>query len=174
MRALCWGTLLIVAACAGPAPSRAPHAETIRRFTSTVEASDLKLARVLLVQARPELEPRQWEMLNEKLSAAERAWALYEAARPGARQREKASSPFMSLGAAAEQGASHLGDRALGVGTGSSGPSSPNPQARQTRCEYRCGMYRVELYIFSKRAEDCDERRNLDRAEDEANEKALR
>lgn len=78
----------------------------VRRFSSTVEASDLRLARTLLQKARPELEQRQWDLLNEKLLAVEQAWERYEAARPAeSDQREKASSPSLALagmGAAAE------------------------------------------------------------------------
>lgn len=78
----------------------------VRRFSSTVEASDLRLARTLLQKARPELEQRQWDLLNEKLLAVEQAWERYEAARPAkSDQREKASSPSLALagmGTAAE------------------------------------------------------------------------
>lgn len=44
-----------------------------------IRKEDLVQARALLVKARADLEPRQWESLDGKLTEAERAWARYEA-----------------------------------------------------------------------------------------------
>jgi hypothetical protein len=73
--------------------------------------TDLEQARVLLERARPELEPRQWELLNEKLLAAERARALYESLRPkgDATSGRESDSPALGLvgaGSSAVEGAS--------------------------------------------------------------------
>ena len=61
------------------------------------------------MKARPELEPRQWKLLDEKLAAAEQARERYEAARPAKNdQREQPSSPALGLAGmrAATEGAS--------------------------------------------------------------------
>lgn len=42
--------------------------------------AELSQARALLSQARNELQPRQWEMLDNKLASAERAWERFDAA----------------------------------------------------------------------------------------------
>jgi hypothetical protein len=60
--------------------------------------TDLQRARVLLEKARPELEPRQWELLSGKLLAAERARELYESLRPKrAPAGREAESPALGL-----------------------------------------------------------------------------
>jgi hypothetical protein len=88
--------LVVVSGCAtAPSPRRAA-VPALR----VVEAGkvDLQQARVLLEKARPELEPRQWELLNGKLLAAEQARELYESLRPkGAPTGHESGSPALGL-----------------------------------------------------------------------------
>ena len=60
-------------------------------------ASKRAAARVLLEKARPELEPRQWALLDEKLLAVERAWERYESLRPKAAPSRESESPALGL-----------------------------------------------------------------------------
>jgi len=251
--------LLLVAACA-TAPK--PKARSARPFVAAsalesveVGKADLDLARTLLEKARPELKREQWELLDGKLRAAERAREHYESLRRDSARRSEAPSPpalgLVGVGAgSAVEGATllpllillaamwpsgtagpeadtprwlpayldyrtslrDLSEAATKVrleveasrgrrsraetsaplppkvelneeawipadgeppwrpcirkGTGGAGASTPRPQADWLRCEYQCGKYEVRLYIFSRRSEDCEARRNLDRAEE--------
>ncbi|HEY8208965.1 MAG TPA: hypothetical protein VIG99_15850, partial [Myxococcaceae bacterium] len=58
---------------------------------------DLQRARVLLEKARPELEPRQWELLNEKLLAAKWAREHYESLRPKEAKSRESESPAIRV-----------------------------------------------------------------------------
>lgn len=50
-------------------------------------------------------------------------------------------------------------------GTGGHGPSNPLPFADWIRCTYQCGRYQVRFYIFGRKAEECREQKNAERAE---------
>ena len=50
-------------------------------------------------------------------------------------------------------------------GHGGPGSSSPRPGDSWIQCRYQCGRYEVKFYIFSRRSEDCDNPKNLGRAE---------
>ncbi|OJH40345.1 hypothetical protein [Cystobacter ferrugineus] len=96
----CIALLLFVSACASaPAPLSMPRHHTfvptrpsgpsIRLVSapmdpvqqqSRIRKADLDQARALLFRARTDLEPRQWEALDEKLTAAERAFERFSRA----------------------------------------------------------------------------------------------
>lgn len=252
----------MVLACAGP-PRREvrPSRRAVPQLPVEVTEADLGQARVLLEKARPELETRQWELLNEKLLAAERARERYESSRSKDQPRAKPPPPAMGLaggGAAAVEGASlapllvllaafwsadtagpgmdpprwqgplldyegklrELSEAAKQVqaeieasrgrrkkqvpdrppapkvesredvwvpvegepdwrpcfwkGVGGGGAYSSKPTSGVIRCTYMCGKYEVTLYVFGRREEDCELRRNLDQAEEAAKRRALR
>ena len=92
--------LLLVSACASaPAPQSMPRPPAFAstptsgpriRFVSSpmeptperswIGKADLDKARALLSRARQDIEPRQWEQLNRKLTAAERAFERFSRA----------------------------------------------------------------------------------------------
>ena len=101
MRLRTWSALLVLlTACASaptPQPMPRPHAfastppsgPRIRLVSAPMEPTperswigkaDLDKARALLSRARGELEPRQWEQLDRKLTAAERAFERFSRA----------------------------------------------------------------------------------------------
>lgn len=117
------GTLVIVllAACATPSEPRsvprpttpglagarirlasAPAPSNLER--TAITKKDLELTRVLLTQAREELQPDQWVELDRKLAEAERAWERFEAlARENGRPAHvPRATPVMGLVASLE------------------------------------------------------------------------
>jgi len=101
MRLRTWSALLVLlTACASaPAPRSMPRPHAfastptsgprIRLVSAPMEPipdrswigkADLDKARALLSRARQELEPRQWEQLDRKLTAAERAFERFSRA----------------------------------------------------------------------------------------------
>ena len=96
----CLVLLLLASACASaPAPRSMPRLQAfastptpgprIRLVSSPMEPTperswigkaDLDKARALLSRARQDIEPRQWEQLNRKLTAAERAFERFSRA----------------------------------------------------------------------------------------------
>ena len=101
MRLRTWSVLLVLlTACASaPAPRSMPRPHAfastptssprIRLVSAPMEPApersrigkaDLNKARALLSQARKDLEPRQWEQLDRKLTAAERAFERFSRA----------------------------------------------------------------------------------------------
>ncbi|WNG51969.1 hypothetical protein F0U60_53575 [Archangium minus] len=96
----CLVLLLLASACASaPAPQSMPRpyafasaptsGPRIRLVSSPMEPTperswigkpDLDKARALLFRARQDIEPRQWEQLNRKLTAAERAFERFSRA----------------------------------------------------------------------------------------------
>ena len=96
----CLVLLLLASACASaPAPQSMPRPHAfastptpgprIRLVSSPMEPiperswigkADLHKARALLSRARQDIEPRQWEQLNRKLTAAERAFERFSRA----------------------------------------------------------------------------------------------
>lgn len=50
-------------------------------------------------------------------------------------------------------------------GTGGPGPSRQRQRADWIRCTYQCGLYQVKQFIFGRKSEECEEKRNMDRAE---------
>lgn len=105
MRA-CFSLVLFLSACASaPAPPLMPrpHAfvptppsvPSIRRVSapmdpvqqgSRIGKADLDQARTLLLRARKDLAPRQWEALDGKLTAAERAFERFSTAAKSSEQ----------------------------------------------------------------------------------------
>ncbi len=105
----CLVLLLLASACASaPAPQSMPRPHAFAsaptsgpriRFVSapmepTPERSwigkpDLDKARALLSRARQDIEPRQWEQLNRKLTAAERAFERFSRAAKASGQSAK-------------------------------------------------------------------------------------
>ncbi|ATB41225.1 hypothetical protein CYFUS_006690 [Cystobacter fuscus] len=100
MRLQTWSALLLLTACASaPAPRSVPRPHVvastptsgprIRLVSAPMEPApqgsrigkeDLDQARALLSRAREDLEPRQWEQLDRKLTAAERAFERFSRA----------------------------------------------------------------------------------------------
>jgi hypothetical protein len=252
--------LLCLSACAsapGHKPAARPVAKAPRlidpgRSSLTIGKADLELARALLNKSRSELSPGQWTLLDEKLTAAERAWERLDALKhPSARSTEAPpAAALVGVGAEVVEGASlapllillvgvwsastagpdrdpppwhravadydarlhELSEASRQVeleieasrggrrkvearapasprvevfveayvpvtgeppwrpctfnGTGGPGASSPRPEEAWIECRYQCGKYAVRLYISSRRSEDCQSRKNLDRAED--------
>ena len=95
---VCFALLFWVSACASappspslsrsstfaPAPPSHPRLQFVSARTDVeqppIGKADLEQARVLLFQARNDLEPRQWEALAGKLTAAERAFERFSQA----------------------------------------------------------------------------------------------
>jgi hypothetical protein len=117
-RRACFSLVFLLSACASaplspstlrshlPVPSP-PPAPSIRRVSAPMEAvqqgarigrTDLEQARTLLSRARNDLEPRQWERLERKLEAAERAFERFSKA-------VKASGQSAEVGRGAEAAA---------------------------------------------------------------------
>jgi len=107
----CIALLLLVSACASapalPSMPR-PHAFVLTppsgpslqlvsaprepvQPPSRIGKADLDQARVLLSRARTDLEPRQWEALNRKLTAAERAFERFPSAAKASGQSAEVS-----------------------------------------------------------------------------------
>lgn len=124
LRACAVSLLLLLAACAtAPVPLSmppqqrrrpvTPRAQPVRapaapaREPSKIGKVDLDEARALIARARRELEPRQWELLDRKLSEAERAWRRFDAlSRSQARKAEVSRAevvPVAGLVAAGEE-----------------------------------------------------------------------
>jgi hypothetical protein len=106
-----WAALLIILACAAPMRREVRASRrAVPQLPVVVAETDLVQARALLQKARPELEAHHWELLNQKLLAAERARERYESLRPKGRPSATAPSPAMGLAgggaAAVAQGAS--------------------------------------------------------------------
>jgi hypothetical protein len=96
----CSALMLLLAACASvpaapsmprphvlvPTPSPGPSIRLVSapmepvRQGSRIGRADLEQARALLSRARNDLEPRQWEVLDRKLTAAERAFERFSSA----------------------------------------------------------------------------------------------
>jgi hypothetical protein len=92
---VCFALLLWVSACASvpappemsrssafvPTPSPNPRIQFVSARTDSqqppIGKADLEQARALLFQAHNDLKPRQWEALNGKLTAAERAFERF-------------------------------------------------------------------------------------------------
>lgn len=89
---------LLMSATHEPAPPQATRVEWVSATVVTPEdpprigKTELDKARALLQQARDELEPRQWALLDGKLTEAEQAWERFStAARASGRTAEIAS-----------------------------------------------------------------------------------
>ncbi|HEX5750384.1 MAG TPA: hypothetical protein VFZ09_29410 [Archangium sp.] len=118
---VCIALLLLASACASaPAPLSIPRRHTfvptppsgpsIRLVSapmdpvqqqSRIGKADLDQARALLSRARTDLEPRQWEALDEKLTAAERAFERFSRA---AKTRGHAAEVSRGVEGAAQAG----------------------------------------------------------------------
>jgi hypothetical protein len=89
---------LLVASCLSatllPAVGQAQPADAPARVTqqpARIGRADLERARKLLSDARNELEPRQWALLDAKLADAEQAWDRFaQLSRDGGRAAEVA------------------------------------------------------------------------------------
>ncbi|MBM7113898.1 hypothetical protein [Archangium primigenium] len=97
---VCFALLFWVSACASAPPSLSPSRSSAFAFAPAppsyprlqfvsartdvehppIAKADLEQARALLLQARNDLEPRQWEALAGKLTAAERAFERFSQA----------------------------------------------------------------------------------------------
>ncbi len=143
--------LLMVSACASaPKVKVKPAAAAARRSVAAPALEsmgsgevDLAAARALLLKARPELKPEQWDLLDGKLLAAERARERYESLKLESARRSEELPPALGL---------------VGVGAGSAvegtvlipvlvflatvwpsstaGPETDNPKWLGARLEY--------------------------------------
>jgi hypothetical protein len=86
---------------------------------SQIGKVDLDQARALLVRARTELRPEQWELLDRTLAEAERAWERFDAL---ARPRGKAAEVLRAAGLLPAAGV--VGARALTAAEAAAGAAS--------------------------------------------------
>src|SRR4051812_17621366 len=96
----CLLVLFLLSACAiggsgGPMPE-----------SSQIGKADLDQARALLARARNELEPKQWELLERKITETERSWERFAvASRPSGKEAKVPRGVAVGLaGAEAEVG----------------------------------------------------------------------
>jgi len=89
--------LLMAGACASATKPKARPAQNLVAAPALrsveIGKADLDLARSLLEKARPELKREQWELLDGKLLAAERARERYESLRRESERRSEEPSP---------------------------------------------------------------------------------